>query len=122
MPELHTDISSAAAEIFAASVALNELLHLGYVTPELGLSLPQPIMLEVDNATIKSDAPNFVTLIVGKLGGRLCRISASSSLSRSTRMTISPLLNVVRFECVVNKTMVRKELPAPSKAAASVTP
>ena len=42
---------SAAAEIFAASVALNKLLHLGYVTSELGLSYPQPIMLEVDNAT-----------------------------------------------------------------------
>ena len=51
MSELHTDISSAAAEIFAASVALNELLHLGYVTSELGLNYPQPIKLEVDNAT-----------------------------------------------------------------------
>ena len=32
MSELHADISSAAAEIFTASVALSELLHLGYVT------------------------------------------------------------------------------------------
>ena len=38
MSELHADISSAAAKIFAASVALSELLHLGYVTSELGLS------------------------------------------------------------------------------------
>ncbi len=38
-------------EIFTASVALNELLHLGYVMSELGLSYPQPILLEVDNAT-----------------------------------------------------------------------
>ena len=43
--------SSAAAEIFAALVALNKLLHLGCVTSELSLSYPQPIMLEVDNAT-----------------------------------------------------------------------
>ena len=50
MSELHADISSAAAEIFAASVALNELLHLVYVTSKLGLSYPQPILLEVDNA------------------------------------------------------------------------
>ena len=40
MSELHVDISSAAAEIFVASVVLNELLHLGYVTSKL----------EVDNA------------------------------------------------------------------------
>ena len=51
MLELHVDISSVAAKIFAASVALNELLHLGYVTSELSLSYPQPIMLEVDNTT-----------------------------------------------------------------------
>ena len=37
MSELHVDISSAAAEIFAALVALKELLHLSYVTSELGL-------------------------------------------------------------------------------------
>ena len=51
MSELHVDISSAAAKIFVASVALNELLHLGYVTSKLSLSYSQPIMLEVDNAT-----------------------------------------------------------------------
>ena len=53
MLELHTDISSAAAEIFTASVTLNELLHLGYrlyVMSELGLDYPQPVELEVDNA------------------------------------------------------------------------
>ena len=61
-----------------ASVVLSELLHLGYVTSELGLSYPQPILLEVDNATaiscsqrIKSDALNFATSIAGKLGWRL---------------------------------------------------
>ena len=32
MKQLHADVSSAAAEIFAASVALNEFLHLAYVT------------------------------------------------------------------------------------------
>ena len=51
MLELHVDISSAVAEIFAASVALSKLPHLGYVTSELSLSYPQPILLEVGNAT-----------------------------------------------------------------------
>ena len=51
MLDLHADVSSAAAEIFAASVALNEFLHLGYVSDELGMSFPRPIELEVDNQT-----------------------------------------------------------------------
>ena len=87
MSELHADISSAAAEIFAASVALNELLHLGYVTSELGLSYPQPIqyclrsiMLRPScSRRIKSGALNFATSIVGKHGWRLYAMSTLSS-------------------------------------------
>ena len=51
MDQLHADVSSAAAEIFAASVALNEFLHLAYVTDEMGLYFPKPIPLAVDNTT-----------------------------------------------------------------------
>ena len=51
MKELHADISSASCEIYAASIALNEILHLGYVTEELGLPFTWPIELRVDNAT-----------------------------------------------------------------------
>ena len=48
-PTCHADVSELHAEI--TSAALNEPLHLGYVTSKLGLGYPQPIMLEVDNAT-----------------------------------------------------------------------
>ena len=51
MTDMHADVSSAASEIYAASVALNEFLHLAYITDELGFSFPSPIPLEVDNAT-----------------------------------------------------------------------
>ena len=51
MTNLHADVSSAAAEIFAASIATNEFLHLGYVSGELGMVFPQTIDLEVDNET-----------------------------------------------------------------------
>ena len=51
MAQLHADVSSAAAEIFAASVALNEFLHLAYVTDEMGFDFPRPILLQVDNST-----------------------------------------------------------------------
>jgi hypothetical protein len=51
MTELHADVSSAASEIYAASIALNEFLHLAYITDELGFEMPAPIHLECDNAT-----------------------------------------------------------------------
>ena len=43
--------------------ALNELLHLGYVTSELGLAYPQPILLEVDNATATQQCLTFLLSI-----------------------------------------------------------
>ena len=51
MQDLHADVSSAAAEIYAASVALNEMLHLAYISDKLGYEFPCPIPLEVDNAS-----------------------------------------------------------------------
>ena len=51
MTDIHADVSSAAAEVYAASVATNEMLHLSYISGELGISFPTPIPLEVDNQT-----------------------------------------------------------------------
>jgi hypothetical protein len=51
MTDIHADVSSAAAEVYAASVATNELLHLSYISSEMGISFPVPIPLEVDNQT-----------------------------------------------------------------------
>ena len=48
MDNFHADVSLAAAEIYAASVGLNEMLHLGYVSDEMGFSFPRPIELRVD--------------------------------------------------------------------------
>ena len=47
--ESHADMSSAAAEIYAASNACCDFLHLGYVADEMALDYPQPFKLEVDN-------------------------------------------------------------------------
>ena len=49
---------------------------------------------------------------------KLIKVDTSDNLADLN----SKLLNVVRFEYLVNKAMVRKELPAPSKAAASLKP
>ena len=48
--DLHTDVSSAASEIYAASVALSEFLHLSYVSEEMGWSIDLPLEIQVDNA------------------------------------------------------------------------
>jgi hypothetical protein len=48
---LHADVSSAAAEIYAASVALSRLLYMSYVCDEMGQEFEMPIEIGVDNAT-----------------------------------------------------------------------
>ena len=50
MKQLHADVSSAAAEIYAASVALSEICHLSYVADEMGMGIKLPFVLQVDNA------------------------------------------------------------------------
>ena len=50
MSDLHADVSSGAAEVYAASVTLSETLHLSYVTEEMGLDMPKPLSILVDNA------------------------------------------------------------------------
>ena len=50
MLDLHPDVSSGAAEIYAASVALSEVLHLSYVCDEMGDPMSIPLVLQVDNA------------------------------------------------------------------------
>jgi hypothetical protein len=49
--ELHADVSSAAAEIYAASVALSEMCYLSYVSDEMGVPIRLPFKLQVDNST-----------------------------------------------------------------------
>ena len=49
--ELHADVSSAAAEIYAASVALSEMCYLSYISDEMGMAIGLPFVLQVDNST-----------------------------------------------------------------------
>ena len=49
--ELHADVSSAAAEIYATSVALSRLQHMSYVCDEMGQEFEMPVKIGVDNAT-----------------------------------------------------------------------
>ena len=58
--ELHADVSSAAAEIIAASVMLSLTMYLSYVSDELGIPFETPIKIHVDNQTALSFATRTV--------------------------------------------------------------
>ena len=47
--EAHADMSSGAAEVYAAGNASVELMHLPYVADELGIDCPRPMYLQMDN-------------------------------------------------------------------------
>ena len=49
LEEAHADMSSAAVEIYGAGNATIEFLHLSYVSDEMGISFPKPIVLQIDN-------------------------------------------------------------------------
>ena len=51
MNDLHPDMSSAAAEIYASSIALAEFLHITYVNEEMGFGKIKLINILVDNST-----------------------------------------------------------------------
>ena len=51
LKELHPDLSSGAAEIYAASVTLTEVMHLSYICEEMGFKMDPPFTIHVDNTT-----------------------------------------------------------------------
>jgi hypothetical protein len=54
--ENHADVSSAAAEIYAAGTAVMDFLGLSYVASEAGVEFPAVITLQVDNAACQAFA------------------------------------------------------------------
>ena len=60
LTELHPDVSVAAVEIYAASVALSEIMHLSYIVSEMGSEIKLPFDLRVDNTTAISFADGNV--------------------------------------------------------------
>ena len=51
MDDLHPDMSAAAAEIYASSIALAEFPDIAYVNEEMGFGKIKPINILVDNST-----------------------------------------------------------------------
>ena len=57
--EAHADISSGAAEVYAAGNATFEFLHLSYTADEMGIPFPQPMKMKVDNKAAIAFADNI---------------------------------------------------------------
>ena len=61
-PDLHPDLSSAAAEIYAAGIACYEVLHMQYISRDCGIDFPvdAPVPLYIDNTTAIAFASNSI--------------------------------------------------------------
>ena len=56
--EAHADMSSAAAELYAAGNASMDFMYLNHVMEEMDIPYPQPYKLQIDNAAAKTFAKN----------------------------------------------------------------
>ena len=56
--EAHADMSSAAAEVYAAGNASMDFMYLNHVMEEMDIPYPQPYKLQIDNAAAKTFAKN----------------------------------------------------------------
>ena len=77
LDQLHPGVSSGAAEIYAASVALTEVLHLSCIVEEMRDSMGLPLEIKVDNTTAIAFSKGSVC---GSLGWSGCEISHLSIL------------------------------------------
>ena len=56
--EAHADVSSGAAEVYAAGNATMDFMHLAHVTSECGIEWPKPYPLQIDNKAAEAFAKN----------------------------------------------------------------
>ena len=47
--EAHPDMSSGAAEVYAAGNASFDFLHLSYIASEMAIDFPEPLLMQMDN-------------------------------------------------------------------------
>jgi len=127
MDDLHPDMSSAAAEVYAASIALAEFLHLSYINDEMGYG-DIPIVIGVDNSTAIAFSENSTKrskmrhidcrqLWVRALRNRkLCKLVKVGTEENLSDM-FTKILGPIRFEQLRDQMMVREPLPTASAAA-----
>ena len=130
MDDLHADMSSAAAEVYAASVALGEFLHLSYVEDEMGFGTIRPIVINVDNTTAIAFSENSTKrskmrhidcrqLWVQALRDRgLCKLVKVSTDDNESDL-FTKILGPIRFEFLRDRMMVEEPVPLASASPAA---
>jgi hypothetical protein len=128
VPDLHPDMSSAAAEIYAASVALGEFMHLSYINDEMGFGPISPLHIGVDNSTAIAFSENsnkrsklrhidcrqlWVQALRDRNLCRLIKVGTEENLSDMFTKILGP----IKFEAVRDKMMYNHPLPEAAKAA-----
>ena len=126
--DIHPDVSSAAAEIYAASIALNECLHLSYVVEEMGNPLKLPLNIEVDNTTaiaFSKDRINRSKLkhidvrqawVEALRDDSLCKLIKVDTKDNFADLG-TKILDITTFERLRDQMMVTKPAPRASPAA-----
>ena len=120
---LHPDVSSAAAEIYAASIALNECLYLSYMVDEMGQPMDLPIDIQVDNTTaiaFSKDRINRSKLkhidcrqawVEALRDDSICRLSKVDTKENVADLG-TKILDTVRFQKLRDMIMIVKAAPA----------
>ena len=54
--EAHPDMSSGAAEVYAAGNASFDFLHLSYIASEMAIDFPEPLLMQMDNKAADGDS------------------------------------------------------------------
>ena len=135
MTDLHPDMSSAAAEIYASSIALAEFLHITYVNEEMGFGRIKPINILVDNSTAIAFAKcaskrsklrhidcrqRWVQALRDRTICDLVKVGTDDNLSD----IFTKILGPNKFESLRDRMMVACNMPTPEelKAASAVPP
>ena len=137
MNDLYPDMSSAAAKIYASSIALAEFLHITYVNEEMGFGKIKPINILVDNSTAIAFAKcaskrsklrpidcrqRWVQALRDRTSCDLVKVGTDDNLSDI--FTYTKILGPNKFESLRDRMMVACTMPTPEelKDAAAVTP
>ena len=127
LKELHPDMSFGAAEIYAASVTLTEVMHLSYLMEEMGHDMALPYTIRVDNtAAIAFSKGNVRRSKLKHIDARqqwvqylrdkeLCRLEYVNTKENLADF-YTKILDTDTFERLRGQMMVERPLPAAAAA------
>ena len=133
MNDLHPDMSSAAAEIYASSIALAGFLHITYVNEEMGFGKIRPVSILADNSTAIAFAKCatkrsklrhvdcrqwWVQALRDRTICDLVKVGTDGNLSDIFTKVLGPN----KFESLRDRMMVACSMPTPEELKAAIIP